>query len=76
MFGGRGASALKRSIGCSIVWSIPDEGIDEALTKLVDIYSFIIESAGLRLAPPPSETRRGRGRIMDGSERPELVITE
>ena len=75
-FEGEGASALKRTIGCTIVWAIPDEGIDEALTKLADIYSFTIESASLRLAPPPPETRKGHGRIMASSERPELVITE
>lgn len=75
-FEGEGTSALKRSIGCTIVWAIPDEGIDEALTKLADIYSFTIETARLRLSSPRPETRKGHGRIMTGTERPELVITE
>lgn len=75
-FTGEGVNALKRSIGCSIIWAIPDEGIDEALNNLVNIYSFAIESASLRLAPPPSEIRGGRGKVIASSERPDLVITE
>ena len=72
---GRGESAVKRLIGCWIVVSMPEEGLDEALTSLKDIFEFSYEDT--RLALPEAATRRSlTGRATISSRRPDLVVSE
>ena len=69
-----GENATKRWIGCAMMCRMPDEGVDEALVSLRDIWEF--HETTHRMLPRPVETRRYVGRIVGTSQRPDLVISE
>lgn len=70
-----GEEARKRFLGCMIFSLMPPQGIDEALTTLVEILEYHIENAQYSL-PEPEITHRGTGKITGISSRPDLVISE
>lgn len=67
--------AVKELLGYAMIFYMPEEGIDEALTSLRDIFEFSCESRRGAL-PPPAVSRRHMGRIVGTSHRPDLVISE
>jgi hypothetical protein len=74
-FGGEGADALLRLIGCVIITLMPEEGLEETLTSLKEIFEFHVESAHYKPLLPVT-SRRGIGNIVSTSGRPDLVISE
>ena len=70
-----GQDSLKRLLGCLLISYMPSGSIDEALTNLKEIWAYHIERARYRL-PEPEVSRRGTGKIVKLSERPDLVISE
>jgi hypothetical protein len=75
-FAAGGESALRRLVGCAILSALPDEGIDEALRTLRDIYEFrLIDSMrSIRRLAPASSTIRSA--VVRRVERPNMVIPE
>ena len=71
---GRGENAVKRVLGCAIMYSLPEESVNEALFSLRDIWEFYQTTQ--RMLPPPVATRRYVGKIVGISQRPDLVIEE
>lgn len=74
-FEGEGGEALLRLLGCVIVTMMPEEGLEEALTSLKDIFEFHVESAHYESLPTVT-SRRGIGNVVNTSMRPDLVISE
>ena len=70
-----GNDAVKRVIGCAMIFAMPEEGINEALASLRDILEFSYEATHGML-PPPVAVRRSMGRIVGTTRRPDLVISE
>ena len=76
IWAGRGGDdVIKRLFGCAVLFAMPEEGVNEALTSLKDIAVFHYETARGMLPPPPI-THRHTGRIVGRSERPDLFISE
>ena len=46
-----GSDALKRTIGCLLLWSTPTEGLDEAVESLGDVFSHYTKLNGPSHAP-------------------------
>jgi hypothetical protein len=67
--------SVKRLLGYAMIFFMPEEGVDEALTSLRDILEFSYESPRGML-PPPAVMRRHVGKIVRTSQRPDLVISE
>jgi hypothetical protein len=64
--GGDSETAFKRLIGCALVAMMPDQGIDEAVDALKDIWDFNQPVAPV--LPEPAPIRQGSGyvtRIID-----------
>lgn len=70
-----GENAVKRLMGCVIMVTMPEEGVEEALSTLRDIYEFTVQASSLAL-PPPVRQQRVTGIVVAKSQRPELVISE
>lgn len=72
---GWGDKAVKRLIGCAIIINMPEEGLEEAVSALRDMYEFNKQATALAL-PPPTRRQPVSGGVVVKSERPELVISE
>jgi len=70
---GRGERAVKRVLGCAIMYSLPEESLNEALFSLKDIWEFY---AAHRILSRPVMARRHVAKIVESSRRPDLVIEE
>lgn len=70
---GRGERAVKRVLGCAIMYSLPEESLNEALFSLRDIWEFY---AAHRIPSPSVIARRHVAKILESSRRPDLVIEE
>lgn len=70
-----GENAVKRAMGCVIMFAMPEEGVEEAISTLRDIYQFSTEATALAL-PAPTRRQRLPGKVVAKSERPALVISE
>ncbi len=70
-----GWATPKRLFARTILLQLPEEGLDEAIEALSDIYSYYDEM--LQLEPPePPVTLTSKGRVVETAERPDLIITE
>ncbi len=69
---GHGDDFLKRIMGCALMFRIPSNGIDEALTSLGEISEFWLEKANDRSLP--SAMQQNAGRVVSVHPLPELVI--
>lgn len=65
---------MKRLFGCMMLVVMPEEGVEEALTSLREIYEF--RSARVLALTPPSRLPRIEGKVTANSYRPQLVISE
>lgn len=74
-FEGREEDILKRLIGCAMIAIMPEEGVEEALLSLRDIWDFRTQTS-YQMLPGPLQTQRSTGRVVRTSQRPELVIPE
>ena len=46
----RGETCVERFLGCLIVGMMPDEGLEEALVSLAEMWRFYIEAINIRPA--------------------------
>jgi len=70
-----GEDAVRRYLGCAVLFAMPDEGVEEAFHSLIDIFAYNTER--LQLIPPREViAHRTPGRIAGSSTRPELQIEE
>lgn len=68
-----GDDAVKRYLGCVIISAMPEDGVNEALQSLLDIFAFNTQ----RLQLPPSQEiveYRAQGKVVGKSARPDLQI--
>ncbi len=72
---GEGEDILRRFIGHLILANMPEEGIDETLTTLKDIFEFNVEKINYQL-PEPFVVRSGSGKVVSVSKAPDLIIEE
>ncbi|MDP2673714.1 MAG: hypothetical protein Q8Q00_02270 [Dehalococcoidia bacterium] len=70
-----GDDVAKRAIGCWMLFIMPEEGVDEALTSLKEMVEYHYETSRGILSPP-AKTLTQRGRIVGTAERPDLIISE
>lgn len=67
-------TALKKFVGCLIISAMPEEGLNEALTSLKDVWDFHIYT------PPKALPDRSRqvaaGRVVRTRKRPDLFLGE
>ena len=72
---GDGLSVLRRFIGCVMMMTMPEPGLEEALSSVQDVFETTWRMTHGPL-PHPAITRRGIGRVISVSDRPNLVISE
>ena len=75
LFKGAGETALRRLIGCALIGIMPEEGIEEALWSLKDIFEFRAQPPLLMLTQP-MRAIQNTGQIVTTAERPDLIISE
>ena len=68
-----GDDAVKRHLGCAVMFAMPEGGVDEAFRALVDILAYNTERLQL-MAAPDMISQRTRGKVVRSSTRPELEI--
>lgn len=66
---------LKRLAGFVLVAGMPENGLEEALYSLKEIYEFSKENVRYQI-PEPTVVRTGIGTVATVSEAPDLVIQE
>jgi hypothetical protein len=72
---GQGDTALKQLLACMIINLIPEEGVDEALEYLGDLFEFHQEEYRYRL-PEPQVVRQSTGKVASISQRPDMILSE
>ena len=72
-FESEGDEAIKRYLGCALMFGISGEGVGEAFQSLADIFAYHYEQTHL-LPPAGLITRRTEGKVVRSSTRPELEI--
>ncbi len=70
-----GHNAVKRLLGCYMLGVMPDEGINEALSTLKDMFQYYSHPAYPALATPVT-AHRITGKVLSVSKRPDLIIAE
>ena len=73
-YSGDAEDVKKRWLGCALLFAMPKQGLEEALTSLMDILEFNFANRYLKIAPVT--TIEGSGKFVDISERPDIVINE
>jgi hypothetical protein len=68
------AYRLKRMMGFALMFAMPSDGLDEALSSLEEIIQFRLER--LQTLALPAQVRRSVGKRMSSGPSPELVIAE
>ena len=66
---------FKRLVGLTLVALMPEEGLDEVLTSLKDIYEFNVDNVRYRRLELPIMTM-GVGTVSSLSESPDLIISD
>jgi hypothetical protein len=67
--------AIKRMISCAIIALMPEEGMDEVVQSLKDIFEFRV-LATQQMLPQQTIGRPIEGKIVRALHRPDLVIPE
>jgi hypothetical protein len=70
----QGLSAVKRTIGCLFLTSLPEAGLDEALETLQEVWSYWSKYP---LVQPPtalSPSRFATGTVVNRVERPPMYL--
>ena len=68
-------TAFQRIVSCLLISLMPDDGIEESLSTLKDIFRFQLENIQYRLLEQPT-IYKSSGKVVKMSEREELVIAE
>ena len=74
-FESEGDEAVKRQLGCALMFAVPEEAVDEAVHSLADIFLYHDEQSHL-LPPAKAVIRRTQGRVTGISVRPPVDIEE
>ena len=70
---GEDRTNLVRAVGCLIILSMPEAGLNEAVTSLMDVRKFYREVPELSL-PPKRSAHQLAGKVGISRKRPDLVI--
>ena len=72
---GEGLNVLRRFVGCVMMMTMPEPGLEEALASLEDVFeSTWYQTHGV--LHRPATTRPWTGTVIGVSDRPHLVISE
>ncbi len=66
---------FERLVGCYLVLTMPDKGLQEALESLADMKEFY-KTQPQHLALPGPKTVFASGVLAERNDRPELIISE
>jgi len=70
----QGYKAVVRAVGCFLIASMPDDGLEEAIENLSDVYQYWREQS--TLPSPESRTKVLAGVVESKSERPSILISD
>lgn len=72
---GKLGDVWRRFFGMALIGGMPEDGVAEALTSLIDIYNFHIESSQFQLVEPQN-IPTGVGTIASAAKSSDLFISE
>lgn len=67
---------MRRTLGCVILSTLPDAGVEEAIESLADIWRYHAYVPAAPALPAEETYRVGRTVVASESERPPLSLSE